>query len=245
MNVAGDQVQGVAANMKYSSTTNQWAVNGAYSTSTAATIRTSTVTTVNAMEVIHTSSSTAGNTVLKLSTPGITDHQTGSNWALHLAYIRFLTGSDVVVGGVYGHKSGSTNLVTFVSPGADYAEYLPNVGGKELDLKPGQVVGVHGGEVSLDTKDAHQTMVVSSRPIVAGNRPQSEEFSKYTLVAMLGQVEVQVRGQVRKGDLLVPSGANDGYAVALDAKAGNRKPSQLAQVFAVAWDSHEEGGEGR
>ena len=54
-----------------------------------------------------------------------------------------------------------------------------------------------------------------------------------------------MRGQVRKGDLLVPSGANDGYAVALDAKAGDRKPSQLAQVFAVAWDSHEEGGEGR
>jgi len=84
-------------------------------------------------------------------------------------------------------------------------------------FEPGEVVGLFGGHVSRRTRGADRAMVVSTHPVVAGGRPHPEEASRHARVAFLGQVPVRVRGPVSAGDLLVPSGREDGTAVAISA----------------------------
>jgi hypothetical protein len=83
-------------------------------------------------------------------------------------------------------------------------------------------------------------MVVSTSPIVAGNDPGSARRRDHALVALLGQAEVRVRGPVSVGDYLVPSGRNDGTAVAVPLSEAT--PEALAQVIGQAWESSTGGG---
>jgi hypothetical protein len=58
-------------------------------------------------------------------------------------------------------------------------------------------------------------------------------------VAMIGQVPVRVRGPVTAGDLIVPSGAGDGTAIAITpAQAASHG---ITMVVGTAWEtSHQE-----
>ena len=99
---------------------------------------------------------------------------------------------------------------TFTGGGADLAEYFPLA--PSASVAPGQVVGLSGGRVSLATRDAEQVAVVSSDPAFVGN-PDAEAGG--ALVALVGQVEVEVGGPAEAGDLLVASGREDGTARAV------------------------------
>lgn len=135
------------------------------------------------------------------------------------------------VGAIEGDGSGG---VTMVSGGADFAELLPVRVDSEMP-RPGDVVGVIDGRISLDTRGANQLMVVSTQPIIVGNAPGGERTAGSLPVAFLGQVPVRVRGPVSAGDLLVASGKSDGHALAVDRSAWN--PAQHGPVIGQAWES--------
>jgi hypothetical protein len=74
--------------------------------------------------------------------------------------------------------------VEYSSGSGDYAEWLrrkPN----ERVHQYGEIVGIKGGLVSLNTQDADQVMVVSRRPIVLGNAPQPHQEKYYEKIDRL------------------------------------------------------------
>lgn len=132
-----------------------------------------------------------------------------------------------VVGEIQGDGAGGVELVgSLASPSSDFAEYLPKLEATTR-FRPGDVVGLIAGKVSYRTRDADQAMVISTRPIVAAGRPEPGDASEYAKVAFLGQVPVRVTGAVTAGDLLVPSGREDGTGVALAAEELNTEQARL------------------
>ncbi|WP_373551757.1 hypothetical protein [Haliscomenobacter sp.] len=124
--------------------------------------------------------------------------------------------------------------VTYSSGAGDYAEWLPRSEG-ERDVHFGEVVGVRGGKVSLNTTDADHFMVVSSQPAVIGNKPQPGQESNFEKIAFMGQVPVKVAGPVAVGDFIITSGNHDGFGVAIHPK--NMKTGDYARVVGVAWEA--------
>jgi acetyltransferase-like isoleucine patch superfamily enzyme len=124
--------------------------------------------------------------------------------------------------------------VAYESGSGDYAEWLQR-GEMEKDMYYGQVVGVKGGIVSLNTDNADHFMVVSKSPIVLGNMPNPGEEAKYEKIAFMGQVPVRVVGIVNIGDYIIPSGNNDGYAIGVSPSA--MKIGDYPRVVGVAWQS--------
>jgi hypothetical protein len=128
--------------------------------------------------------------------------------------------------------------------GADYAELLPHLHSSET-IEPGDVVGVFGGKVTRTTEGADQIMVVSTAPMVVGNHvaPVEGSVDGFSTIAFVGQAPVNVRGPVKPGDFLVPSGLGDGTAVAIDP--AEVTPDQLGTIFATAWESKSDPGVGK
>ncbi len=153
-------------------------------------------------------------------------------------YNNFITffGGDIAVGRI--DRNGSGNL-DVRSPGADYAECLPRIH-EEEEIAPAEIVGVFAGKVTKATDDAHHTAVVSNRSIVIGNMPHQEEEHLYEDVAFLGQVPVRIRGKVKAGDYIVPSGLNDGTGIAVSPQ--NLTPDRYAQIVGKAWESSDDEG---
>ena len=129
-------------------------------------------------------------------------------------------------------QTSFTAGVTYESGSGDYAEWLERLNPDEK-LVVTDVVGVHGGKVSKTTEGANQVMVISFKPIVLGNMPDENRKDQFEKVAFLGQTLVKIRGVYRKGDLIVPSGFEDGTAIALPPQ---RFPlDQWERVVGVAW----------
>lgn len=129
-----------------------------------------------------------------------------------------------------------TNVgVTYESGAGDYAEWLERAAGVR-NLLPAEVVGIKGGKISLNTQDADHFMVVSTRPIVLGNmQPPGKEQIQFEKIAFLGQVPVRVIGKVAVGDYLIPSGNNDGFAIAI---APDKLPiADHRRIIGVAWEA--------
>lgn len=122
--------------------------------------------------------------------------------------------------------------VYFRSGGADYAEYLPKINPNE-SFKKGDVVGVIGGKITKQTAIADQFMVISSNPIVLGNAAEGNS-DRMEMVAFIGQVPVWVIGEVGIGDYILPSGAQDGTAIAKKKEA--MSIADYAKIIGVAWD---------
>lgn len=122
--------------------------------------------------------------------------------------------------------------VTYGSKGADYAEWLPKLNPEDR-FQFGQIVGVHGGKISLKTEGADQIMATSRAPVVVGNVPPDDEKQKYTTVGFMGQLPVVVRGKVRTGDYIIPSGLEDGTAVAVTPE--NLTLEHLGRTLGRAW----------
>lgn len=122
--------------------------------------------------------------------------------------------------------------VSYTSGGADYAEWLEK-SDPTLDFMAGEVIGVKNGKISRNTEEADHLMVVSSNPGVLGNLPAKRDLANFEKVAFKGQVPVFVVGQVNLGDYILPSGNNDGLAIAVapdQLKAGDYK-----NLIGIAW----------
>ena len=122
--------------------------------------------------------------------------------------------------------------VTYGSKGADYAEWLPKLD-PDAHLQFGQIVGIFGGKVSLKTDGADHIMAVSANPVVVGNTPPEAAQDQYIKVGFMGQVPVVVPGQVRIGDYIIPSGQEDGTAVAVSPEAIELE--HLPKILGRAW----------
>ncbi|MEM6288394.1 MAG: hypothetical protein AAF845_14705, partial [Bacteroidota bacterium] len=120
----------------------------------------------------------------------------------------FADGGATLVGQIEGNGAGG---VVFNTSGADYAEYLP-LATTTASVRPGDLVGLRGGRVSLAASGAEQVMIASSNAAVAGNAGATEGGA---LVAFVGQAEVRLTGTASVGDLLVASGLDDGTARAV------------------------------
>jgi len=129
-------------------------------------------------------------------------------------FITFFDNDNNPVGAIEGSGGSDINLK---SGSADYAEYMPRLDPDE-EIEAADVVGVVGDSVTRRTERADAAMVVTDQPIVTGNSPgvDPEDREDHETVAFVGQVPVKVRGTVSRGDLLVPSGAADGTAEAVD-----------------------------
>jgi hypothetical protein len=162
--------------------------------------------------------------------------ETAANIGGENNYISFVDGSNASLGAIQGTGSGG---VTLAGPGSDYAEWLPRLDAKEV-IQEGDVLGIFGGQVSKETAGADMIMAASTGPIVSGNDPGEGQREDYVLVAFIGQVEIRVRGPVQAGDFLVPSGLEDGTAVAVSP--ADLPVSQLTQVVGQAWESSSQPG---
>lgn len=126
--------------------------------------------------------------------------------------------------------------VYFSSGGADYAEYLERSIG-ERDLYPGEIVGIRGGQVSLNTDSADHFKIISTMPLALGNTPAEGRIKDFEKVAFMGQVPAHVAGAVKLGDYILPSGSNDGIAIAVDP--AGMKTGDYGRIIGVAWSEAE------
>lgn len=128
----------------------------------------------------------------------------------------------------------STLGVTYESNGADYAEWLERMP-DERDMNFGEVVGVKGGKISLNTEDADHLMVISKSPMVLGNSPEAGKEQQYEKVAFMGQIPVKVVGEVKIGDYILPTGNNDGFAIAVSPE--EMQVGDYGRIVGVAWQA--------
>ena len=124
--------------------------------------------------------------------------------------------------------------VTYQSGSADYAEWLPKMNPTEK-FRPGQIVGMKNGHISLNVKDADKLFVISTKPIVLGNMPEEGKEAAYEKVAFMGQVPVHILGSVNAGDYILPSGNNDGFGKAVAPT--NMKAADYQNIVGMAWSS--------
>ena len=123
-----------------------------------------------------------------------------------------------------------------VGENADFAEWLPRTDPSEVIL-PGQVVECVAGKISKIVTQTGQLFVVSTAPLVYGNKPKdSETESLGNRVALVGQVPINVVGDVVPGAKLVPSGMNDGTARELSTA------SACTEVIGTAWSANDHHG---
>ncbi|MEO0403401.1 MAG: hypothetical protein AAF193_00880, partial [Bacteroidota bacterium] len=156
---------------------------------------------------------------------------------LDLAESGVMLANNVVLGAQWVELTAYYELnagVNFGSGGADYAEFLPLLNPSDK-IYPGEVVGVKNGHVSRNTQNADHIMVVSTHPIVVGNLPPAGKESEYVRVAFIGQAPTQVIGGAKAGDYILPSGENDGLAIAVPA---DKLPtSQYKEIIGITWES--------
>jgi hypothetical protein len=153
--------------------------------------------------------------------------------ALHANFVTFFSGSTVVGAIQSNPDGGAVSGVKYMTQGADYAEYLQKSDLKET-FEKGDIVGLVNGKISKTTRGAQQVMVRSTAASVAGNWPGKDKLHEYELISFFGQVPVKIRGAVRKGDYILPSGFNDGTGIAVAPES--ILPSQFDSVVGTAWD---------
>ena len=138
--------------------------------------------------------------------------------------------------GLYNDNKELLEGVTYASGAGDYAEYLLKSDINE-EILAGDIVGMKGGTVSLNTSQVERSMVVSTRPIVLGNMPKPGMEEYYEKIAFIGQVPVNVFGKVEIGDYIVPSGNNDGIGMAISPEEITLQ--NIKDIVGVAWTGSE------
>lgn len=157
--------------------------------------------------------------------------------------IGFFDGDGDPAGRIEGDGLSGTPGVQFESTGSDYAEELPIADGSPKP-EATDLVGVRGGEASLDTDGADRVMIVSTAPIMLGNSDLSKDSdgNGRVEVAFIGQVPTRVRGPVETGDLIVASGKNDGTARAVTPEDYQRV--EHGPIAGQAWSAKSSDGIG-
>lgn len=148
-------------------------------------------------------------------------------------FLTFYDGNGDPIGAIEGNGGGG---VDYMSGGADFAEELAVADGAEVP-EPADLVGVRGGEVSLDTGGADRVMIASRAPAVTGNTTPSTtaDDDRRVAVAFVGQVPVRLRGEAEVGDLIVASGENDGTARAV--APGEYRRAEHGPIAGQAWSA--------
>ncbi len=124
--------------------------------------------------------------------------------------------------------------VAYESGSGDYAEWLEKADPMEV-FSSGDIVGVRAGKISKDTDGAENCLVISKSPIVLGNMPSEDRQLDFEKVSFMGQVPVKVAGSVNKGDYILPSGRNDGFAIAVNP--ADMTLPDYEQIVGVAWEA--------
>jgi hypothetical protein len=152
-------------------------------------------------------------------------------------YDNFLTffANDSPIGAVESNTDGDG--IKLETTGYDFAESL-TMRSVDERIGPGDVVGIYSGKVSLDTDQSHQAMVVSTSPAVVGNSALGAETEPTVPVAFVGQAPTRIRGKVQAGDVVVPSGLNDGTAMAVSP--AQLRFDQIAGIIGRAWESSDD-----
>jgi hypothetical protein len=177
----------------------------------------------NHVAVIENTSGTNNADVLALKV-GATFPGTGNN------FITFFAGGRAM--GSIESDSLATGI-SWNSSGADMAEWMPRADG-EPPMRPGDVAGVHGGRVSRRLEGAERLMVVSTSPMIVGNRPPDDRRRDFERMVFIGRAPVRVRGPVARGDVILAEQGGDGAGVAVRPDALGLR--DLPRVVAVAWE---------
>ncbi len=191
------------------------------------------------LDVINATNTTAAyvyNQLTAATSNGLTVRLGASTAGTGNNFLTFQKGSGAGIGAIEGNGAGGVQLNT---TGADYGEYLP-LADRHEDLAPGDVVGIRDGHIARSTEDADAIGVISTGAAVAGNSPGENREASHRIVAFVGQVEVTVEGPVDAGDLLIPSGRDDGRARAIAPSALDAASAR--RVIGRAWSSHDGDG---
>jgi hypothetical protein len=124
--------------------------------------------------------------------------------------------------------------VQYSSGAADFAEYIEREPGTRKFFA-GEIVGIKNGKASLTTEGADHILAVSSLPIALGNRPNESEADQFEKIAFMGQVLVRVTGAVNIGDYILPTGNNDGLAVAV--APDKMRAADYGNIIGIAWSA--------
>lgn len=156
-------------------------------------------------------------------------------------------GMSIELGAIVMQKSGEG--IKLESQQGDFAEWHRKCRG-EPDLEEGDVVGFDSrGQISRRTNGAHLVGVVSRKAVVEGSAPPATERGEFDTVAYVGVVPVKVaRRQVsggdctsrtgpRAGDLLLPSGRNDGTAIVAPTSTPPESPSVGVVLQDTEWNA--------
>lgn len=149
-------------------------------------------------------------------------------------YITCFAGASAI-GSIEGNGSG----ISFNTSSADYAEWVPR-DADEPPMEAGDIVGVFGGQLRRATDGADHVVVVSTAPAVIGNAPAAGDRALYEKIAFLGQAPTKVRGGVRAGDVIIPSGQGDGVGIAVSVRDATL--DDHARSLGVAWESSKSSG---
>ena len=153
-------------------------------------------------------------------------------------FIGFTTETGEAIGSITGQQADVFGIaqsgIKLESSGADYAEYLPKRDPNE-SIQAGDVIGVYNGKISKSTINADRVMVVSTMPLVIGNKRANMDLDTNLAIAFVGQVPVHVSGTVNTGDYIIASGNEDGTAIAVHPDAITA--TQLTGLIGKAWDS--------
>ncbi len=174
---------------------------------------------------IYNRNTTSGPDVLALKVGHTSNPGGGIN------FITFYRGDDMAVGRIEGNGSGG---VLYGTSGADFAECLTPISEDQI-IEAGDIVGIHAGKISLHTQDAAGVMVITDQPAVLGNQNEdSEEVDEK--VSFIGQVLVNVKGEVHAGDWIVASDDDDGTGIAVPS-------SEITldhKIVGKAWESNQD-----
>jgi hypothetical protein len=151
-------------------------------------------------------------------------------------WVTFFDGNSNCHGEIQG--TGAVG-VQYKTSTCDDAEYMPKRCPDE-HIEQGDVVGILQGRITKQTSGAELVASVSTAPMILGNAPSHHEEHLFEKIAFLGQVPVNVRGAIRAGDYIIPSGENDGVGVAVAPAAIT--PEQVAQIVGQAWESSDQTG---
>lgn len=143
---------------------------------------------------------------------------------------------------VQGYIMDMGQGVKLLSTAGDFAEYHRIRDGERPDtFEEGEIVGLVDGEITRSTIGAAMLGIISRKAVVEGSHPgfdDEESASRYDTVAYCGRVPVKLRGNAKSGDLVVPSGLNDGTAVAVRANGSSMLPPD-ARVVAIVEKAHQ------
>jgi hypothetical protein len=124
--------------------------------------------------------------------------------------------------------------ITYESGSGDYSEWLERENISE-QMMPGDIVAVNGGKITKNTSLSEQFMAVSTSPIILGNMPEKGNEQSFEKVAFMGQIPINVRGIVNKGDYIIPSGLNDGIGIAVSPD--QMTVDEYSKIVGRAWAS--------